>query len=571
MITYKHIPNRPEILTMEYVRQRYKKLTDQIVAAEKSEAPNAWLALFADWNELKSYVRSERNRINYALSKDMSDTHWDAAYKYYREQVAPAADDGNSAMANALLRSQHKGAVAARYGRHLIRTLETTVEPLAPVNNELRVKEGDLFDRYEKLVASGEVEVDGKMVTLHVARNLQYSEKAHVRRQAFENHRLWFLKHRETLAGMYHELTQLRDQMGRNLGHANYIPLGYLCRGRTDYGSEEAAAFRASVRQYAVPLQTRIYERQAKAHGTPTLLPWDREYDPSMSLPGGIVPIVSQLDNAQKIFDALSPKLGQHFARMRNEHLIDLENRKSKRAGAFCTSFSDEGRAAIFCNSTGDAQDVTVLLHEMGHAFQAWESQSIESVDQQWPTSDAAEVHSMGMEYLSMRHVGEYFSVDHAERFRRLRWSGAVDLMCYICVVDEFQHWVYANPQASIDERDDAWRRIWDIYKPGIDYSGVEDYKHARWYVQIHIFGMPFYYIDYALAETGAMQLALIDADDHGRAMDAYLALCKIGGTMSVLEIFAAAGLRSPFEPDLMRELMAHAAKELGLPSSVAR
>jgi M3 family oligoendopeptidase len=248
---------------------------------------------------------------------------------------------------------------------------------------------------------------------------------------------------------------------------------------------------------------------------------------------------------------------------MRNEGLIDLENRKGKRAGAYCTSFSDEGRVAIFCNSTGDEEDVGTLMHEMGHAFQGWESQPIESVDLQWPTSDACEIHSMGMEYLSMRHMNEFFDPENADKFRRGRWKDAVEMLCYICVVDEFQHWVYENPAAPPEDRDAAWSRIWDVYKPGIDFTGVEGYKYARWYAQGHIFWMPFYYIDYAIAETGAMQLALLDADDHDRAMETYLKLCRIGGTQSVLDIFRNSGLRSPFDPDLMRDLMDHAAKEL--------
>lgn len=565
MIAYRHCPERPESLTAEFVREHYRALTGRIEQAEQAGAPEAWVALYGDWNELKSYVGSEGRRIYYALSKDMNDPGREAAEKYIREQVTPAAEEGDSALVNALLASRHKAAIAARYGGQLIRALKTTVEPLAPVNSALRVEAADLVNRYEKRVASGEVEVEGDTVTLMVARNLQNSEHAPVRRQAFEAYRGWFLHEREELSGIYHQLVQLRDRMARNLGHANFVPLGYLGMGRTDYGPEQAAAFRAAVREYAVPVQSRLYQRQAQALGTTSLEAWDVEYDPALSLPGGIVPVDSQLDAAQRVFDALSPPLAAHFRRMRSEGLIDLENRKGKRAGAYCTSFSDEARVAIFCNSTGDASDVATLAHEMGHAFQAWESQGIEAVDLHWPTSDAAEIHSMGMEYLSLRHAGEFFSAEHAERFRRLRWKRGVDLICYICVVDEFQHWVYEHAQASADERDAAWRRIWDIYKPGMDFGGRENYKHARWYAQGHVYFAPFYYIDYAIAETGAMQLALVDAQDHARAMRAYLDLCRIGGTRSVLEIFAAAGLRSPFDPLLMRDLMAHAAGVLGV------
>jgi len=564
-MTYKHYSDRPGVMTAAFVRDEYSRLIERIAPAEASSTPEAWLELFADWNALKSYVDSEGSRRSHHQSKDMNDPEREEAFRYYREEIKPVAEEGNSKLVNALLNSAHKSAVGEQYGNHLIRVLETTVEPLAPVNSLLRVKESDLITRYDKIIASGEVVVDGRTVTLAVARSMQKSERPEVRSQAFENYRTWFLDHRDRIAPLFDELVKLRDQMGRNLGHENFIPLGYLGMGRTDYGPTEAAAFRKSVREYAVPLQKLLYERQAADLGTDTLKPWDSEYDPSMTLPSGIAPVTEQLDRAENVFEALSPGLATHFKRMRHEGLIDLENRKGKRAGAYCTAFSDEGRVAILCNSTGEEGDVGTLMHEMGHAFQGWESQAIEAVDLQWPTSDACEIHSMGMEYLSMRHMDKFFSPENAEKFRRNRWKEAIELICYICIVDEFQHWVYENPNVSPDERDQAWSRIWDVYKDGIDFSGVEPYKYARWYAQGHIFQSPFYYIDYAIAETGAMQLALIDARDHDRAMESYIELCRIGGTRSVLDIFKTVGLRSPFDPELMRDLMQHAAGELGV------
>ncbi|MEP7220670.1 MAG: M3 family oligoendopeptidase, partial [Bacteroidota bacterium] len=495
VMQYKYYQNRLDTLTAEYLRNEYRGLTDRIAAAEESDSPDGWVSLFADWNALKSYVSGEGSRISYALTKDMNDATTEEAERYYREEVSPIADNGSSVLVNALLNSRHKDAVAGRFGSHLIRTLETSVDPLAPVNNDLRVKSGDLVNKYDKLVASGEVEVNGEKVTLAVARNMQSSENPVIRRQAFEQYRQWFLDHRDELATIYDGLVTLRDQMGRNVGHENFIPLGYAGMGRTDYGPKEATSFRDSVRRYAVPLQQKLYERQAEQLGTDTLKPWDSAYDPSLTLPAGVAPIDSQLEKAQRIFNALSPDLAGHFTRMRAEGLIDLENRKGKQAGAYCTSFPDEGRVAIFCNSTGDQEDVGTLMHEMGHAFQGWESQPIESIDLQWPTSDACEIHSMGMEYLSMRHMHEFFSPENAEKFRRNRWKDAVELVCYISIVDEFQHWVYEHPTATLDERDQAWDRIWDSYKLGLDFSGVENYKHARWYAQGHLFHAPFYYI----------------------------------------------------------------------------
>ena len=564
-MTYKHYPNRPEKLTKEFIEQEFAKLTGRLDAAEQSDSPDAWIALYGEWNALQAYISGEASRISYAHSKDMKNEEWGNADKYLREEVVPASDAGNSAMLEAMLKSKHKNAIGKHYGPYLIEALNTAVEPLAPVNSDLRVKVSDLADQYDKIVSSGEVEIQGKKVTLPVARAMQSDANPETRKAAFMATREWYLAHHDAIANIFDEMVHLRDQMGRNLGHENFIPIGYASMRRTDYGPTEAKAFRDSVRMYATPLLKKLYEQHAATLGTPTLRPWDASYHPEMTLPSGIAPVDTQLEKAQHVFDDISPRLGKHFERMRLEGLIDLENRKGKRAGAFCTSFPDEGRVAIFCNSTGDEDDVSTLMHEMGHAFQAWESQPIEAIDLQWPTSDAAEIHSMGMEFLSMPKLTWFFSPEQAEKFRRNHVYDAVTLMCYISVVDEFQHWVYENPNVTPSERDAAWSRIWDIYTPGLDFSGIESYKYARWYAQGHIFQTPFYYIDYAIAQTGAMQLALMDTEDHDKALDTYIKLCVIGGTKSVLNIFKSAGLRSPFDPTTMRDLMEYAANVLGI------
>lgn len=562
---YKHYPERPGDMTADFVRSEYQGLIERVEQAEKSESPEEWLELYADWNSLKSFVGSEGSRRSHAQSRDMNDPEIEKREEDFRHEIAPVFEEGESKLVAALLQSRHKEAIAERYGNHLIRSLETTVEPLAQVNSELRVKVRDLVNTYDKIIAGGEVEIDGETVTLPVARSMQGSEDRETRKKAYVAWREWYREHRDELAGIFDEVVKLRDEMGRNLGHDNFIPLGYLGMGRTDYGVEEAEQFRANVRTYAVPILEKIHQAQAREHGTEALKPWDSGYSPSLNLPRGIAPVEKQVESAQRIFDKLSPVLAAHFRRMREEDLIDLENRKGKRSGAYCTSFSDEGRVAILCNSTGDEDDVRTLMHEMGHAFQGWESQPIEAVDLQWPTSDACEVHSMGMEYLSMKHMDEFFSEEDATKFRRNRWRQAVSLLCYVSIIDEFQHWIYQNPKATPDERDEAFNRISETYQPGLDYSDNPEYQALRWYAQGHLFWMPFYYIDYAIAETGAMQLALIDRENPEQALETYLELCRIGGQKSVLDIFNSSGLRSPFDPDVMNELMAHAERELNV------
>jgi M3 family oligoendopeptidase len=414
-------------------------------------------------------------------------------------------------------------------------------------------------------VASAEVDVLGESLTLARARGKMSSERRDVRRAAFEAYFGWYRDNRDALASIFDQQVAARDAMGRNLGHPNFVPLGYDGMERTDYGPAEVQAFHQAVLEFAVPVVARQRERQAAAHGTPTLAPWDTGYYPGRTLPQDVCePIDEQLDKAGRMFARLSPRLSAHFERMRKEGLIDLENRKGKGAGAFCTAFPDEGRVAIFCNSTGDESDLATLTHEMGHAFQGWESQPIEAINLHWPSSDAAEVHSMGMEFLCLPYLDEFMDAEQAGKFARARWSRAAWILCYVCLVDGFQTWVYSNPSASAEARDRKWIELQDKYLPGVDWSGeAAQYRHTRWYAQIHIFRYPFYSIDYALAETGAMQFALLDAEDHERCLETYLRLCELGGTLSITKLFEASGLRSPFDSELMRDLMQHAEAQL--------
>lgn len=562
MTRFKHHPRRPSALAPGFVRAEFDAILEALPAADAASGAAPWLDAIARWNALRGYIEGERARLGYAYSKNCLDPELEAQDRYLREEILPVQEEGESRFLRALGATPHRAAIAARHGAYFLDRMAAGQQTVDPVNSDLRIALGELAVQYDKAIASGEVTVGGEAMTLTRALGIaQGADQAAVRREAWLAYRDWFVRHREPLADLYTRMVQLRDRMGRNLGHANFVPLGYAGMSRTDYGPELAAQFRRAVREHFVPLMRRLVARQARELGTATLKPWDAGYHPSLSIPLGAVPVEGQLDAAQRVFTQLSPLLARHFEHMRANGLIDLENRKGKRGGAFCTSFPDEGQVAIFCNSTGQAADVRTLTHEMGHAFQAWESQAIELVELQWPTGDAAEIHSMGMEYLSLKHIGEFFAdAEHARRFRKKRWTGAVELICYICVVDEFQHWVYENPDAAPGERDAQWERLWEIYIPGLDFTGIEPLRAARWYAQLHIFKYPFYYIDYAIAETAAMQLAAMDAKDPARALETYLALCRIGGTRSVLDIFKSAGLRSPFDEGVMADLARQAA-----------
>jgi M3 family oligoendopeptidase len=565
-LNFHHFPVRPQTMTAEFLSEEFDKLTFRLEDVESAEEPEPWLSLIQDWNDLKAYVYGECQRRSYKLSKDMGNKEAEESERVLREEFFPVVDQGNSKLTGALLESKHRSAVNEQFGEQFLKVLDVAQDPMSPVNTALRITVGDLCNQYDKIRSNGEVEVLGQTATLAKAKGWAGSDEPKRRQAAFRAYRQWFIDNRSALADIYDKLVQARHKMALNLGQKNYIELGYKGMSRVDYGPEAVVAFRKGVKKYITPVYKALLKRQAEALETPTLRPWDLAYDPTLNLASGVAqPISEQLEKAERVFQQLSPKLAVHFNRMREQNLIDLENRKGKAAGAYCTSFPDEKRVAIFCNSVGDQDDVSTLMHEMGHAFQNWESQWIDLVELRSPSYDACEVHSMGMEFLSQRFLGEFFAPDDLQKFSRYRWRDAISLICYVCVVDEFQHWVYENPSASPDERDEKWNSLYDYYIEGLDWTDAEQYKATRWYAQLHIFKFPFYYIDYAIAELGAMQLSLIDTKDHDKGMETYLELCRLGGTQGVLELFHGAGMRSPFDPEIMSDLMDHAVQLLDL------
>lgn len=557
----KEIPEAPE---KDWFQARFSELGSKVDATADDAPAEKWVELAEHWNEIKAVLNGESSRRSWAESLDARDEAASAAATRYRSETDPVAMKANALLRKRLLGAKPRSALEKKFGKTLVNLWDCDEIGADPRNVDLDVEANNLFGaEYSKIRGTAEIELDGEKKTLTQLANMGESPDAALRERAFRALEGFYAGKKGDFDRIYSRLVELRTKAARNLGLPSFVPLGYKRMSRTDYGPDHVARFRDQIEKHVVPLLEKLRLRQG---GGKPIRPWDRGFFPEYSLPPGIVPVAGQVAAARKVYERLHPKLAKHFDHMVGRKLADIENRPGKRPGAFCTSMPDRDEVRIFCNSTGAASDVGTLLHECGHSFQGWESQPIPLCELQQPTYEACEIHSMGMEFLSFPHLDPFFpEADDAQKFRRQRLAKTVVLLPYVATVDAFQHEVYERPGMTPDERAATWARLWKRFMKGEDWSGHEATAARLWHRQLHVFGMPFYYIDYALAETCALQLWRLARTDTADAMKRYMRLCEIGGTRSFLGVLEEGGLESPFEEGTLPPLVKLVQEELGL------
>jgi len=439
----------------------------------------------------------------------------------------------------------------------------TTFDPAIAADLE---EEAKLTARYTALLAGARINVAGQDVNL--AGLAPYAEAAdRAQRHAAEAARWdFFATHGAELDSIYDALVRLRHGMARKLGFENYTPLGYRRMRRTDYGPEDVARYRDAVAQHVVPLVARLLEARRAEHGWDRLRFWDEALIDPAGNPKPVGDHDLLVQQAEVMFDRMHPRLADFYRLMRDGGFMDLRNRPGKAGGGFCTSFPSQGVPFIFANFNGTHHDIGVFTHEMGHAFQCWESRQQPGLDYLWPTMESAEIHSMGLEFLTHPHMGLLVGDDAAERYRRMHLIGSLAFLPYGVCVDHFQHEVYARPEATPAERHAIWQALERRYMPWTDYGDLAwPAKGGRWQAKGHIYASPFYYIDYTLALCCAMQFWLRASADPVEALDAYVALCGRGGSRPFLGLVESAGLTSPFAPGALEGVVREAGRVLRL------
>jgi M3 family oligoendopeptidase len=540
-----------------------ESLTAEYAAINTSLDRNERAAALAAWDALRRRYDTWSALVYLRFSQDTQDAAAIAA-RDYADALSPEAADLEVALKRRLLADPDQPDLVALVGHHALRLWETDVTTFDPAIKPDLEEEAQLTARYTAVLAAAELTIRGTTVNLSGVDPFAEDPDRATRHDAEAARWSFFDQNGTELDEIYDKLVRLRHGMARKLGYATYTPLGYRRMRRVDYGPDDVARYREQVLEHVVPLVGRLLEARRIANG------WDRirYWDEALIDPAGNPKPAGDHDTlvaaAEDMFAALDPRLASFYRVMRAGDFLDLKNRPGKSGGGFCTSFPTVGVPYIFANFNGTHHDIGVFTHEMGHAFQNWQSRDQPGVDYLWPTMEAAEIHSMGLEFLTYAAIDKLVEPGTADRFRRMHLIGALAFLPYGVCVDHFQHEVYANPDATPAERHAMWQRLERLYMPWTDYGDLAyPAKGGRWQAKRHIYNSPFYYIDYTLAQCCALQFWVRARRDSKAAVEAYVQLCGRGGSAPFQDLVRSAGLVSPFAPGALEDVVREAAAVL--------
>lgn len=474
--------------------------------------------------------------------------------EFYEKEVEVLNEEGvkvqskSTEFSKVLVNHKLRSELEEIYGSYWFKRMEVSLKCFDDVIMEDLVEQSKLTIAYDKLMASAQIEFDGKINNLAQMGKYTSSTNRETRINAYKKINEFLVSNEDALDDIYDKLVKVRDKMAKKLGYDNYIELGYANMGRTDYDAAMVASYRKQVLENVVPVANNIIMENGKRIGIEN----PKFYDQSLEfLDGNPTPKGTKDELVQKalnMYSEMSPETKEFFEFMVEHELLDLEAKPGKANGGYCTYIDGYKSPFIFANFNGTSGDVDVLTHEAGHAFMAYCSKdTVENPDLIWPTSEACEIHSMSMEFFAYPWLEEFFKED-IKKYKISHMNGAITFIPYGVCVDHFQHLVYENPNCTKEERKQMWKKLEAMYTPWRDMEGLEAYeKGCFWYRQGHIFSSPFYYIDYTLAQICALEFYLNSLEDRKESFERYVKLCKLGGTNSFLGLINEVGIHNPF------------------------
>lgn len=515
--------------------------------------------IFLEFDKAESEFFDMGNIAYIRHTIDTSDEFYDKENEFLNEKT-PELMPSLLAFSNAVYDSRFKPDFVAEFGEQMFAEIELRRKSFSEKNIPLLQKEARLCNEYEKIIASADILFDGKHLNLYGIMSYFENPDRNVRHDAYKAYSKFYESNEENFERIWDELIKVRTEMGKNLGFENYIPLGYMNQGRTDYDEKDVAAFREQVREELVPFCAKLYEAQAKRIGVDKVKAYDEAY---LFNDGNAVPVGDDdflIEQAREMYHDMSKETGEFVDFMLGHDLLDVKNKPKKASTGYMTGLNSIKAPFVFSCFNHTTGDVQVLTHEFGHAFAGYMAMRNQPVSTYYSEStDIAEIHSMSMEQFAYPYAEKFFG-DKADKFRFSHLQEALTFVPFGVAVDEYQHIVYANPGLTPKQRTAEWKKLEEKYMPWREYDDIDFFARGGWwYHKIHIFLYPFYYINYTLTTMGAMEFKKKMHEDKETAWKDYLNLCKVGGSLGYKETLKYANLSLPFEKGSVKRAVSYA------------
>ncbi|MBI3814713.1 MAG: M3 family oligoendopeptidase [Nitrospinae bacterium] len=516
-----------------------------------------------DYSELEGIIEEDSNIRYVEMTCNTKDKEKEERYLYFVQEIQPKLIEWGDALNRKYYESPYRNKLdPAEYGR-LDRILITAIELYTEKNIPLEVKLAEMSQKYQAITGAWMVEFDGRIQTMpQMSTYLQKTDRP-LREQAWRAMAERRLQDSKSLDSLFDEMLKTRHEYAKNLGLSDYREYAFKSKLR-DYTADDCLRFHDSIERAAVPLVERLAEKRRAEMKVESLRPWDMVVDPLGKPPLQPFKNAGELqDGVEKIFSRIDSRLGERFNSIRK--MMDLESRDGKAPGGYQTTFEERRIPFIFTNAAGMHEDVTTLLHEGGHAFHTLSCRRQPMIWYRHSSMEFSEVASMTQELFGNPYLDVfYINEEDADRAIIKQLERVAEIFPWVATVDSFQHWIYTHPDHTAEDRAEQWLKISGRFDVRIDWSGINpDIRKYVWHRQLHIFEVPFYYIEYAIAQLGALMLYRIYKNDPKQAVGQYLSALALGGSRPPQELFKSAGIKMDFSYTNLSSLMEIIEKEL--------
>jgi oligoendopeptidase F len=556
------VPSQIDLGEWKQIAPLFDRLESRASTCRTTTDLEQWIL---DSGELNAALDEESSKRYIAMTCHTDNAEAEKAYLHFVEEIEPQVKPRQFKLSELYLAHPLREKLPRERYAVFDRNTRVLVELFRPENVPLETEEAKLSQQFQKLSGSLTVQFRGEEKTLvQMGRYLEEPDRA-LRQEAWELVARRRLQEAPQFEDIFERQLKVREQIAANAGFPNYLQYAFRARGRFDYSPEDCLRFHQAVEQVVMPALRELQASRRQQLNLQALRPWDLSVDPLNRPPLHPFDEVSTLiSKTQKIFDQLDPSLAGGFKSMHQLRLLDLANRKGKAPGGYQSTLAESRLPFIFMNAVGLQRDVETILHEAGHAFHALATRRENLYAYRSAPIEFCEVASMSMELLGNEHLETFYSSGDAQRARRKHLEGIIEIFPWIATVDAFQHWIYTHPGHSRAERTAAWVDLMRRFGGDVDWSAYEEVRANLWHRQLHIFIHPFYYIEYGIAQLGALQVWANSKQDKPRALRDYQAALQLGGSRPLPELFAAAGCRFDFSQQTVQPLVQLVRSELG-------